>query len=226
MKSSLVISLGGSIVVPDTVDVKFLEHFRDLILGVKNQYQKIFIVVGGGAFARVYQNAARAVGNPKNTELDWLGIYVIRTNGLLVKTILGRFAYPDLITDPSQKIVFGEKIMVGGAWGPGYSSDFTATMFAKTYHVKEMINLSNVECVYDKDPKKHADAKPLESLSWREMKTLMPTKWEPGMNVPFDPHAVRLASKLGLKVVFLKGTDLKNLEHYLAGRKWKGSVVE
>ncbi|TSC56418.1 MAG: uridylate kinase [Parcubacteria group bacterium Gr01-1014_18] len=226
MHPSLVISLGGSIVVPDKVDVKFIEHFRDLILGIKKNYNKIFIIVGGGATARVYQNALRELGTEKNSDLDWMGISVSRLNGQLLRTVFSKFAYPELVTDPSKKISFGEKMMIGAGWKPGWSTDYVSVQFAKTYGVREMLNLSNVECVYDKDPKTHPDAKPISSLSWRKMKSLMPSKWTPGMNAPFDPQAVKLASGLGLKVVFLKGTDLGNLEHYLEGKKWKGSVVE
>ena len=88
-----------------------------------------------------------------------------------------------------------------------------------------MINLSNIDWVYDKDPKKYKDAKPIKKLTWDKMKELVGSKWVPGSNIPFDPIAVSLASKLGLTVVITNGQDLKNVEKIIEGREFRGTVI-
>ena len=65
--------------------------------------------------------------------------------------------------------------------------------------MKTVINLSNVEQVYDKDPKKFPDAKPIKKLTWAGMREIVGDKWSPGMNAPFDPIAAQKAQELGVE---------------------------
>jgi len=45
------------------------------------------------------------------------------------------------------------------------------------------------------------------------------------LNSPFDPVATRLAKKIGLEVIILKGTNLGNLEKFLKEEKFRGTVI-
>ncbi len=40
----------------------------------------------------------------------------------------------------------------------------------------------------------------------------MGQKWNPGLNLPFDPIATKLSSKLGLTLYIVNGNNIKNLE--------------
>ena len=58
-KELVVISLGGSLIVPEKVDVKFLKEFKKIIL--KNTKKHKFVIVcGGGSIARKYIQALHA----------------------------------------------------------------------------------------------------------------------------------------------------------------------
>ena len=220
-----IISLGGSVAVPDKVDTDYLKKFRDLIKqNLKDK--KFYIVVGGGNVCREYQNAAREV-NPEvsDTDLDWLGIQVTKANAQLVRVIFGELAYKDIFRNPNKIEEVKESIYVGGGWEPGCSTDYDTVLIANKTGSDTLINLSNISQVYDKDPKTNPEAKPFEKMSWSELRAIVGDKWIPGANVPFDPIAAKLAEESGLKVVMMNGRDLDNLQNFLNGKDFVGTEI-
>ncbi len=116
-------------------------------------------------------------------------------------------------------------MLIASGWLPGCSTDYDAVLLAKNLGVKELVNMSNVSYVYDKDPRKHKDAKKIEKIKWKDYLKLVGDKWKAGMNVPFDPVAAKEAQKSGIKVMIISG-DLKNFENLLGGRKFKGTLIQ
>ena len=219
-KEVIVISLGGSVIVPDDVDVSFLKKFKSLILKYKRKYRFV-IVTGGGRTCRKYQKAA-AQFNISKADLDWIGIEASRLNANLVKYIFG--VKEEIIKEPARKPNFKD-VIIGGGWKPGRSTDYDAVMLAKQLRAKTVINISNVDWLYTKDPRFHKDAKIIKSAGWKELRKLAGDKWVPGMNKIFDPEAVKLAEKTRLRLIFA-GKDINNLSNLLNGKKFKGSVVQ
>ena len=97
-------------------------------------------------------------------------------------------------------------------------------MLAKNLGVKEIVNMSNVDYVYDKDPKKHKEAKKIKKMNWNDYSKLISQKWKAGMNAPFDPIAAKEAQKSNIKVKII-GRDLKNLQNLLNGKKFRGTII-
>ena len=98
---------------------------------------------------------------------------------------------------------------------------------AEAYGVKEVCNLSNISYVYDKDPNTFKDAVKIERTHWKYFcEHIVPKERHPGMNTPFDPMASKLARKLGLKVFFVDGRNLKTLDAALSGKKFDGTIIE
>ena len=225
MKNLFVISLGGSLLVPGEIDINFLKKFKSIIEREIKFGKKFVIIVGGGKTARNYQNAAKALTKVSNEDLDWLGIHATRINAHLLLTIFRKYAYYRIIKNPKEKVEFKEKILVAAGWKPGFSTDYDAVLLAKTYGSDTIINLTNVDYVYDKDPNKFKDAKPFKEISWKDYLELIDQKWTPGMSAPFDPVASKLAQKFKFKVVILNGKKLKNLKNYLENRKFKGTII-
>lgn len=222
----IVISLGGSLIVPDAIDVTFLDYFKRIIeVEVQKTGRQIVIITGGGATARRYQRAAKEV-QPELTDedLDWIGIYTTRMNARFVYHLLKDITSPEIITDPLDFELGEEPVMVGAGWKPGWSSDNDAVEAANTIEADTVINLSNVDAVYSDDPKENPSAEKLDRLSWDEYRKLIPKEWSPGLNTPFDPIASKHAQEYGLKVVIM-GRNLSNLESYLAGEEFEGSVI-
>ena len=225
MKNLFVISLGGSLLVPGEIDINFLRKFKSIIEREIKFDRKFIIIVGGGKTARNYQNAAKSLTKVSNEDLDWLGIHATRINAHLLLTIFRKYAYFRIIKNPKEKINFKEKILIAAGWKPGFSTDYDAVLLAKTYGSDTIINLTNVDYVYDKDPNKFKDAKPFKEISWKDYLKLIEQKWIPGMSAPFDPIASKLAQKFKFKVIILNGRKLKNLENYLANKSFKGTII-
>ena len=225
-KKTCIISLGGSLIVPDGVDYRFIKKFRELILKKVKNGNKFIIVCGGGRLNSKYNEAGKKVRKLSNEELDWIGIYASRYNAQFVKILFGDLACDEININPHQKILTKKPILIGAAYKPGWSTDYDAVYLAKTYGAKSVANLSNIDYAYDKDPKKYKDAVPIKNINWKDFRKIVGNKWEPRMNRPFDPIASREAEKLGLEVVILNGKKLKNFENYLDGEKFVGTVIK
>jgi len=224
----IIISVGGSLIYPNGgIDVNFLSELNKLIRKQIAKGKRFFLVAGGGKIARHYQEAGkRVIGSILDEDLDWLGIHATRFNAHLLRTIFQDIAYPKIIKDYSKKI-FNLKysVVIGSGWKPGWSTDYDAVILARDYGANLIVNLSNVDGVYDKDPKKYKDAKFIKKITWEEMIKITGTKWTPGFNAPFDPIATPLAKKLGLTVVVANGHNFSNLEKIIEGEPFIGTVI-
>lgn len=225
MKNLYIISLGGSLINPGEIDTKFLKKFRSLIIAEVKKGNRFILITGGGGPARQYQNALNEVSKPSSAELDWMGIHATWLNGKFMQLIFGKKAHLKVISDPNKKANFKEKVLVAGGWMPGRSTDDDAVRLAKIYGANTVINLSNTDYVYTKDPKKFKDAKKIKNISWKEFRDIVGNKWDPGKNLPFDPTAAKLAQKLGLKVICANGKNLKNLKNIFEGKDYIGTAI-
>ncbi len=226
MKNLFVISLGGSLIVPDEVDIKFLKSFKSLIERHAKRGNRFILITGGGKTCRKYQAALSQISKPDNTALDWLGIQSTWLNAKLIQLMFGKLANPNVISDPNKKLNFKEKILVAGGWMPGRSTDDDAVRLALAYGGKTIINLSNIPFLYSKDPKKFQDAKKIKNISWPGLLKITGSQWNPGANLPFDPTAAKTAKASGLRAIIAAGKNLKNLEKILLGKEFEGTVIE
>ena len=58
---TIIISLGGSIIVPNEIDIAFLKSFKALIERYLKKDFRFIIVAGGGQTCRKYQDASSKV---------------------------------------------------------------------------------------------------------------------------------------------------------------------
>lgn len=226
LKQTIVISLGGSVIVPDEINIIFLKKFRKLVLDFVKKGGRAVIVTGGGGLNKKYNRAAQTVRKIKNIDLDWLGIAATKLNAELLRVIFGEQAYGKVMVNPNEKVKTKKKIIIASGWLPGCSTDKDAVLWAKNVGANVVINLTNVDYVYDKDPKKFKDAKPLKKLSWQEYKKLISSRWIPRLHSPFDPVAARLAEKWGIEVAVTRGTDLANFKNFLEDKEFKGTIIK
>jgi uridylate kinase len=226
----VVISVGGSLVVPNGgIDTDFLKRFniflRSQLANHKNR--QFFLVVGGGATARHYRDAGREVIGHElsRDDLDYLGIHATKLNAHLVRTIFRDIAHPYIIKHYEIIRKVTEPVVVAAGWKPGWSTDYCAVLLCEDYDIRRVVNLSNIDQVYDADPRKDKSAKPHETLSWEEFRKIVGDEWTPGMNAPFDPVAAQKAEKLGVSAVVLNGDNLDNLEKCLDGEEFIGTTI-
>ncbi|MBO4404611.1 MAG: UMP kinase [Treponema sp.] len=239
-----VLSVGGSIIAPDAVDVNLLSEFSAMIVSWLTEHpdSRLIFVAGGGGPARNYQNAYKQVAEKFTAEqknacafkdeasfnyaCDWLGIMATRMNAQVLKTVFGPLCPQDVVTDPTAVSDFKGRILVAAGWKPGFSTDNDAVLLAEKFNADTVLNLSNIEKVYTDDPRKNPDAKPIDEISWKDFRAMVGDEWVPGKNCPFDPIASKKASELGLKVICAAGKNIENIRAILDGKNYTGTTIK
>lgn len=226
MSNIIVISVGGSLIVPNSIDEKFLKDLKIVIDKFLNKKYKFLLISGGGRTARNYQNAARRVGKIDDENLDKIGIEATKLNGQLLKAVFAdSIEQKDIIDDPSKDIEFVGDVMIAAGWRPGYSTDNCAVMLAEKIGVNKMVNLTNTDHVYDSNPKENPKAKPFDRLTWDDFIEILPKEWDPGLSAPFDPIAARRARDANMEVAIINGHKLERFEGYLNNKDLKGTII-
>jgi len=223
-KETIIISLGGSLVAPGEIDIGFLKNFKHSLQKYLGK-TRFFILVGGGKIARVYQKALLEFG-AKNNERDWIGIDITKLNAEIVKQMFSGNCYPKIITDPTKKVKTNKDVVIGAGYKPGWSTDYVSVLMAKRYGIKTVINLTNIDYVYDKNPSQFPDARPLKEIDWKSFERIVGEKWMPGLSMPFDPRASKMAASLKIKVIVINGKNLERLEDFLNNKPFIGTTIK
>ena len=214
MNPPIIVSLGGSVVVPDVPNTEFLKRFRKEL---STFHGKAVFVIGGGRTARVYAKTVRDL-HGSVIDQDMVGILSTQLNAELVARVLQAPLSKTISSAPFHKF------LVSGGFSPGHSSDYDAVQFALHHGARTVYNITNVDYVYSKKPGTKG-AKPLENLTWEQFRTLFGGKWVPGMNTPFDPRASALAEHHHLEVIFI-GANVKNIINAFKEKPFKGTTVK
>lgn len=230
-KERTVISVGGSLIVPNEIDTDFLKELNQFVrerLGVNPNLQ-FFLVAGGGYTARKYIDAAQKVVGRSITDedMDWQGIHSTRLNAQLLRNIFNDIAHPHVLKHYDVFIrKVEEPVVCAAGWKPGRSTDYCAVTICEDYGVLQLINLTNIDQVYDDDPRRNPEARPIDRISWANFRKIVGNEWSPGLSAPFDPIAAAKAQQLALRVVILNGKKMDNLNNFLAGKPFTGTLIE
>lgn len=224
---TIVMSVGGSLIVPDAIDTNFLTNLKNFIVTETAKGRRFIIIAGGGKTARRYQDAAAAVGDMTSDDLDWLGLHATRLNGHLLRTIFRDLAHPVMITNPDEVLDIPKtaSLIIAAGYRPGCSTDLRAVQIATRVGAKKVINLSNTDFVYTDNPNTNPEAIKIEEITWAEFRKLIPEEWGPGLSSPFDPVAAREAERLGLEVAQINGSRLTDVMQYLSGENFTGTRI-
>lgn len=221
----IIISLGGSLIVPDEIDWVFLKRFRLLMLTLIQRRHRLVVVCGGGATSRKYYFAAKRLTSISTDDLDRIGIAATRLNAELVRSVFGKRAHPDVVVDPTKVPETRQPVICAGGWQPGRSTDFVAVQLARRFGARTVVNLTNVDYVYTRNPKKYPDAKPVPELTWSVYLRGVPKKWSPRLDSPFDPVASRFAKRESMTVKIVDGRNLVQVRRAIQGQSFRGSVI-
>jgi uridylate kinase len=224
---TIVMSVGGSLIVPNSIDIDFLKALKTFIEEEVELGKKFIIIAGGGKTARHYQDAAAEVSDLKSEDLDWMGIHATRLNGHLLRTIFRDLAHKVMITNPDDilDVPKREKIIIASGYRPGSSTDLRAIQIADRMGAKKVINLSNIDYVYTADPKKDPEATKIENISWSDFRDLIPKDWDPGLSSPFDPIAAKEADEKDIEVAIINGNRPEELKKYLHQEEFIGTKI-
>lgn len=221
MNEPLVISLGGAVIVPKSINTQYLRRFIQFVRRLSRS-RRVIVVIGGGATARAYLESARKAGARLPNALHWVGVRACQLNAELVRAVL--HVNGPVLTDPEAVSQSRARIIVAAPPSAGGTSDFRTVIVARRVHAKTVYNVTNVDGVYTADPRKVKNARLLPRLSWSFFINMFGTTVRPGMHAPFDPAASRLAERSGIRVVVV-GPDLRNLRQAIANRAFRGTVI-
>lgn len=226
-KKVIVISLGGSLIVPDKIDFVFLENFKKTLRKHYNRY-KFVIVCGGGSIARKYIDAL-ARENKSEEELSLAGIRATRMNALFMMQFFGRETNSKLPTN-MEKVeanLHKNKVVFCGAlrYAPKSTSDSTAAKLAN-YLKTDFINMTNIKGLYTANPLTHKNAKFIPRQTWKEFeKRVLKIDFKARQHFVLDQQAAVLIRKHKIKTYIVE-KELSNLDKILNGNKFIGTIIE
>ena len=107
--------------------------------------------------------------------------------------------------------------VIGGI-RPGRSTDANAAYAASIIKADYFIKLTDVDGVYDKDPKKHENARKLNHISVKEIAKYA-QEGRPGSYGVLDKLAVETIGKHEIKTIIMNGSNPENILKALTGEK-------
>ena len=227
VKKTIVISLGGSLIVPEKVNPKWLENFK-IVLEKNYRKYKFAVVCGGGFVAREYITILEHEHKNKKQQ-SLAGISATRMNAILMMQLFGKPANSELpLTMIEVKNMLEKnKIVFCGAlrYAPSQTSDSTAARLAE-YLKTDFINITNVPGLYSSNPLKNKKAKFIPKISWRDFeKKALLIKYKPGQHFVLDQKAAVLIKKHKIKTYIL-GQEMKNLDNLLNNKSFTGTIIQ
>lgn len=223
----VVVSIGGSVLIPEKDDAKYISSLADMLSKVAKKVDLI-IVCGGGKIARYYTTTGRDLGGTVD-ELDEMGIGTTRLNAGLLAIALGDSAANKTIphtVDTCVSYATPGKIALMGGTRPGHTTDAVAAMIARKWGADRLVNASNVDAVYSADPRKDPDAKRFSRMTIDELKNIVYAKHDAGRSSVFDPLGVKIAKANKIDLLMVNGRDFGELENAILGKPIKGTFVD
>jgi len=227
-KKVIVLSLGGSLIVPDQIDTKFLKKFKNTLL--KNTKKHKFVVVcGGGSVARKYISGLQSENlSKKRFHQGLLGIASTRLNARFMTYFFGNDANKGIPHDMKQvkdMLIIYDVVFCGALrYAKDETSDGTSAKLAN-FLGTDFINLTDVQGLHDKNPKTYKDAKFIPEITWADFdKMAKAIKFTPGQHFVLDQTASTIIKKQKIKTYIL-GKDMKQLENLLQGKSFKGTFI-
>jgi uridylate kinase len=215
------ISIGGSIINPGKIDKAFLQEFRNLVIDFveKSEGQKkLIIVCGGGATAREYINAAPPDLPPG--QKDYLGIAPTWINAQLLTAWLHEFCAPIPSQDFRQFLDHVQlyPVAIAGGFLPALKTDEDSAIAADYFGSPYLINVTNVDGVYDSDPNKNKNAKKIDTLTYSEYYDMFGGRTlDPGASAPMAEVAVTICQRSNMKI-FVIGKNIQAIKDAIDGK--------
>ncbi len=224
---TVVISIGGSVLVPDDNDADYMKKLAGMLLEVSKEF-KIFVVTGGGRISRYYIETGRAL-NASEEKLDQLGIDTTRLNAKLLITALGDHANPEpaLNFDEAIEASMRFDVVVMGGTVPGHTTDAVSATLAEKVKAEILVNATSVDGIYTSDPKKNPDAVKIHDMTIQELIDMTAIKdWNAGPTVVFDPIGAEILARARIQLHVCNGRDLEALRNAIVGKDFEGTIVK
>jgi len=189
-------------------DYRYISDFLDVVDEL-NEDHKISICVGGGDFVRSYSEAIEGFGLG-DEERELCFIELMRSNVMLISLLTGKEPLFDLSGYE------GEEVVVSGI-EPGRSTDANAAAVAMYMDADLLVKLTDVDGIYDKDPRNNRDAELIDSIGFEDI-DFVGGEERPLDYGPLDPNALKTIKENRIKTVLVNGRDPENLRRVVMGQ--------
>jgi uridylate kinase len=222
----IVLRIGGS-VVASPLNPPLIGKYADMLKDLRIQGHDMAVVVGGGTLAREFIKAAKDLGLDEKAQ-DEVAISVSRIFAQLLLKKLGELGcenVPLTIEDAVNCLLEG-KIAVMGGLKPGMTTDTVAALIAEQIDADLLIKATDQEGVYDKDPRKYADAIKFERLSFEDLpRVFAEDRHKAGIHQVIDPEAIKILKRKHIRVFVVNGVRPENVLAVVNGRH-VGTVID
>lgn len=207
------------------------EKVEQICKSIKETYDldvQIGIVVGGGNFWR-----GRSGGQMDRTRADHMGMLATVINALALADCLEKLgavvrvqtgiemikiAEPYIRNKAVRHMEKGRIVIFGcGTGNPFFSTDTGAALRAAEIGADVIFKATNVDGVYDSDPKKNPNAKKFDRLTYMDV-------LNKGLHV-MDSTAASLCMDNGIKILVFNLNDPQNIPRAALGEQ-SGTIVE
>jgi uridylate kinase len=206
----VLLKISGKIINPENAEL--IGRYALVVSKLVDEGYRVAVVVGGGPYARSYIKCARALGL-SNAQADMIGIEVSRVNALLLAYALGERAYVPIPRniEEVEEAWSTRKVVVVGGLQPGQSTAAVAAIVAETLGIKRILYATDVEGVYDRDPRKFPNVKKLDSITVDELAKVLSQKFEAGGYELLDPLAMQVVKRSCIEVIVFNGYNIENV---------------
>lgn len=211
------------------IDAEVIGKLVDQLFEVHELGVELGIVIGGGNIFRGIQAGAQGLDRASG---DYMGMLGTAINALALQDMLEQRGIETRVMSAIEMRQIAEPyirrratrhlekdrvvIFACGTGNPYFTTDTAASLRAMEIGAEVLLKGTKVDAVYDKDPKKHAEAKPFESLGFMEV-------LQRGLRV-MDAAAISLCMENKLPIVVFDIGQESNLKKIVTGYN-VGTVV-
>lgn len=208
----IVLRIGGS-VVASPINPQLISEYVTLLKDLKKRGHEVAVVVGGGNLAREFIKTVKDIGLGEESQ-DQVAISVSRVFAQLFMEKLGKLGcgHVPVTIEETVKCMREGKIAVMGGLKPGMTTDTVASLIVEKANADVLIKATDQDGIYDKDPRKHADAVKLDHLRFADLsRVFSEDRHKAGIHQVIDPEAVKILKRKKVKVVVVNGFKPENV---------------
>ena len=213
MGENFVLKIGGSVMYDNSLNINeaLLGKVKNWYLGERKNYKNVAMVVGGGSLSRnMQEKIAGSVGGEES--LHNIAMSVTQTNAAVLQGYLDDMDIflPKKLGDAYEFLMEeSQKTLLSGGLKIGWSTDMDAAIYADILDVKTIFKISNVEFLYEADPKTEVNARPILDISWEEYFKLFNIvdgdNHVANKSIPIDVNCAQFCAKKGISFFLCGG---------------------
>lgn len=221
----VVVSIGGSVLIPGNNDSDYIARLAKMLLSVKDDVQ-LAVVCGGGKTARYYASTGKELGGD-TYQLDIMGIGATRLNAQLLGLALGDM--PEKVPETAEDLAAASepgRIVVMGGTNPGHTTDAVSMMVARAMKADRVVNATAVDAVYTDDPRTNPDAEKIERMTIARLGEIVYKEHDASRSSVFDPLGVKIAQECSIDISMVDGRNVEELRKAILGQAFNGTFVD